>query len=406
MSLPRFIVLKSPDAETYLGYKHDNGNYNGYAEFTEPTVVSANAKFEVEIAKDGLVHIRSCTNNKYLERTRNPSITGNPMEEYWITITAKKPEEDQSKKSCTLFKPILEDSVYKNYRFVHVQSGCYLCLWPLATSELSRGVLANNSHVAANQYDIFEFWRRSPNWIWADSDDTEGTDKDTLFRAFKVDNKTIALLNLGNKMFCKRLTDEGKTSCLNAAVPSTTGEAYLRVQEPVLSRTIYNFRYDTENARVYNEQVVLVAKNSATNRTNQANTFDVKLSYTETSTSTWLAHFTLGLEAKVSFQVRVPFISETGVEISSEYETGIEWGETTTTATMMEVNHQVYVKPMTKVTVYLMMSHGMCDVPFVFTQKDTLYNGTVVTTDVIGNTFTGTNYYNIQYETKEEPLSS
>ncbi|TYJ44820.1 hypothetical protein E1A91_A02G010700v1 [Gossypium mustelinum] len=462
MSLPRFIVLKSPDAETYLGYKHDNGNYNGYAEFTEPTVVSANAKFEVEIDKDGLVHIRSCTNNKYLERTRNSSITRNPIEEYWITITAKKPEEDQSKKSCTLFKPILEDPVYKNYRFVHVQSGCYLCLWPLATSELSRGVLANNSHVAANQYDIFEvidweslvilpryvafegsndmflclteieghpylefscgdvgagsvpmevfymkngdirfkpvssdkFWRRSPNWIWADSDDTEGTDKDTLFRAFKVDNKTIALLNLGNKMFCKRLTDEGKTSCLNAAVHSTTGEAYLRVQEPVLSRTIYNFRYDTENARVYNEQVVLVAKNSATNRTNQANTFDVKLSYTETSTT------------KVSFQVRVPFISETGVEISSEYETGIEWGETTTTATMMEVNHQVYVKPMTKVTVYLMMSHGMCDVPFVFTQKDTLYNGTVVTTDVIGNTFTGTNYYNIQYETREESLSS
>ncbi|MBA0612241.1 hypothetical protein Godav_012870, partial [Gossypium davidsonii] len=161
---------------------------------------------------------------------------------------------------------------------------------------------------------------------------------------------------------------------------------------PVLSRTIYNFRYDTENARVYNEQVVLVAKNSATNRTTQANTLDVKLSYTEISTSTWLARFTLGLEAKVSFQVRVPFISETGVEISSKYETGIEWGETTTTATIMEVNHQVHVPPMTKVTVYLMMSHGMCDVFFVFTQKDTLYNGTVATTDVIGNnTFTGTN---------------
>ncbi|MBA0681285.1 hypothetical protein Goari_023102 [Gossypium aridum] len=208
-----------------------------------------------------------------------------------------------------------------------------------------------------------KFWRRSPNWIWADSDDTEGTDKDTLFRAFKVDNKTIALLNLGNNMFCKRLTDEGKTSCLNAAVPSITREAYLRVQEPVLSRTIYNFRYDTENARVYNEQVILVAKNSATNRTTQANTLDVKLSYTEISTSTWLAHFTLGLEAKVSFQVRVPFISKTGVEISSKYETGIEWGETTTTATIMEVNHQVHVPPMTKVTVYLMMSHGMCDVP-------------------------------------------
>ncbi|KAG4156647.1 hypothetical protein ERO13_D02G009400v2 [Gossypium hirsutum] len=474
MSLPRFIVLKSPGAETYLGSKHDNGKYNGYAEFTEPKVVSANAKFEVEFAKDGLVHIRSCTNNKYLKRTHNPYITEKPNEEYWITVTADKPEEDQSKESCTLFKPILEDPVYKNFRFVHVQSGCYLCLWPLAKSELGRGVLANNNHVDANRDDIFKvidweslvilpryvafkgnndmflrltqveghpylefssadvgagsvpmevfymkngdirikpvssdkFWRRSPNWIWADSNDTKGTDKDTLFRAFKVDSKTIALLNFGNNNFCKRLTTEGKTSCLNAAVPSITREAFLMVQEPVLSRQIYNLRYDTENARVYNEKVLVVAKNSATNRTTQANTLDVKLSYTETSTSTWLAHLTLGLETKATFQVGVPLIGEAGVEISSKFETGIEWGETKTTTTMMEVNHQVHVPPMTKVTVNLLMSHGVCDVPFVFTQKDTLYNGTVVTTDVIGNTFTGTNYYNIQYDTKEESLTS
>ncbi|MBA0737765.1 hypothetical protein Gogos_011212, partial [Gossypium gossypioides] len=156
----------------------------------------------------------------------------------------------------------------------------------------------------------------------------------------------------------------------------------------------------------YNEKVLVVAKNSATNHTTQANTLDVKLSYTETSTSTWLAHFTLGLETKATFQVGVPFIGEAGVEISSKFETGIEWGETKTTTTMMEVNHQVHVPPMTKVTVYLLMSHGVCDVPFVFTQKDTLYNGTVVTTDVTGNTFTGTNYYNIQYDTKEESLTS
>ncbi|XP_016752419.1 uncharacterized protein [Gossypium hirsutum] len=473
-SVPRFIVLKSSGAETYLGYKHDNGKYNGYAEFTEPTVVSANAKFEVEFAKDGLVHIRSCTNNKYLERTHNPSITGKPDEEYWITITADKPEEDRSKESCTLFEPILKDSVYKNFRFVHAQSGCYLCLWPLATSELGRGVLANNKNVADNGNDIFKvidweslvilpryvafkgnndmflrlshfeghpylefsstdvgagsvpmevfymkngdirikpvssdkFWWRSPNWIWADSNDTKGTDKDTRFRAFKVDNKTIALLNLGNNKFCKRLTIEGKTNCLNAAVPSITREAFLMVQEPVLSRKIYNLRYDIENALVYNKKVLVLAENSATNRTTQANTLDVKLSYTETNTSTWLAHFTLGLETKATFEVGVPLIGKAGVEISSKLEAGIEWGETKTTTTVMEANHQAHVRPMTKVTVYLSISHGTCDVPFVFTQKDTLYSGTVVTTDVTGNTFTGANYYNIQYDTKEEPITS
>ncbi|MBA0876990.1 hypothetical protein Goshw_010654 [Gossypium schwendimanii] len=131
MTLPRFIVLKSPCAETYLGYKHDNGNYYDYTEFTEPKVVSANAKFEVEFAKDGLVHIRSCTNNKYLERIHNPSITGKPDEEYWITIIADKLEEDRSK---------------------------------------DRGVLANNKNVADNGNDIFkvidwESWVILPRYV-------------------------------------------------------------------------------------------------------------------------------------------------------------------------------------------------------------------------------------------------
>ncbi|KAK5841257.1 uncharacterized protein LOC108475101 [Gossypium arboreum] len=472
MTLPRFIVLKAPDAENYLRYKPRNGTYKGYAEFTATTVVSANAKFEVEFAKNGLVHIRSCTKNKYLKRTH----TGGPNEGYWITITADQPEEDQSKESCTLFEPILEDSLHGNYRFVHVQSGHYLCLWPLATSELHRGVLANHNRVADNQNDIFkvidweslvilpryvafkgnnnkflrltevgdqpslEFsgkdvggdsvtmkvvhrkngdiriktvssdrvWRSSPNRVLLDSDETKGDDQNTHFRAFKVDSKTIALRNVGNRLFCncKRDINRETTDILAATDPSITKETYLRVLEPVLSRTIYNFRYNTKNARIYKEKVLVVAQNSATNRTTQASTLDVKLSYSMTNTSTWLAHFTLGLETKATFQVGVPFIGETGVEISLEYETGIEWGKTKTMTTDMTVTHQVRVPPMTKVTVYLKMTNGTCDVPFVFTQKDTLHNGTFVTTDVLGNSFTGTNYYNIQYDSKEEPLTS
>ncbi|TYJ44826.1 hypothetical protein E1A91_A02G011300v1 [Gossypium mustelinum] len=470
MTLPRFIVLKAPDAEKYLRCRPGNGIYKGYATFTEKMAVSADAKFEVEFAKNGLVHIRSCTKNKYLKRTHNPSITRREDEEYWITITADKPEEDTKKESCTLFKPILEDSLHGNYRFVHVQSGHYLCLWPLATGYLKRGVLANPNRAADNQNDIFKvidweslvilpkfvafkgknnmflglteageqrlkfscgdvgdhhvtmevfyrnngdirikpvssdrFWRSSPNRIRVDSDENKCKDKDTHFRAFKVDGKTIALRNVGNEKFCDLKETTGD---LAATVPSITKETYLCVLDPVLSRTIYNLRYDTENARVYNEKVLVVAQNSATNRTTQAKTLDVKLSYNETNTSTWLAHFTLGLETKATFQVGVPFIGETGVEISSKYETGIKWGKTKTMTTDKEVTHQVSVPPMTKVTVYLKMTYGTCDVPFVFTQKDTLYNGTFVVTDVLGNTFTGTNYYNIQCDSKEEPLTS
>ncbi|KAE8702927.1 hypothetical protein F3Y22_tig00110478pilonHSYRG00046 [Hibiscus syriacus] len=325
MTLPRFVVLRSVAAKAYLSFKKENDLYGGYAEFSEPMVVSPDAKFEVDSAKGGLVHIRSCATNNYLERTQDDSVSGKPDEKYWITVTADRKEEDQSKEWCTLFKPVEEDAVNKTYRFVHVQSGCYLCLRLNPSSDVSAGVLANSTTVDADGNDIFrvidwdslvilpkfvafkgnndqylrlieighpylqfsgedigdtsaamevsytsngtilikpinskKYWRRSPNWIWVDSDDTVGNDKDTLFRPFKVDSKTISLLNLGNNMFCKRLTTEGKTNCLNAAIPSATKESYLKVEEPVLSRKIENLTCLTENSRIYDETVQLV----------------------------------------------------------------------------------------------------------------------------------------------------
>ncbi|XWS08005.1 hypothetical protein CRYUN_Cryun41cG0039900 [Craigia yunnanensis] len=478
LALPRFIVLQANTKNEYLGFIHENGKSNqGYLQFSETQVLSPYAKFEVEIAegsgKDALIHIRSCQNNKYWERTKNLSITGNPAEQYWITATANKPEEDQSKESCTLFKPISVDTVTKTVRIMHVQSGCYLCLWGLpAPSPLY--VLANYKVFDHQYQDIFtiidwgsllilpkfvafkgdngqylclrqieghpylqfatndigdstvtmeifatndgnvrikptssnKFWRRSPNWIWADSSDTSSNNKDTLFRPFKVDNQTIGLLNLGNNYFCKRLTTEGKTSCLNADVPSVTNEAQLRVEEPVLERQIYNIKYNLDNSRVYDETVLIVAKNSASNYSQQSNTLDVKLSYTDTKTNTWKNNFSLKLGAKATFDIGFPLIFEGKIELSGEIQSGIEWGETKTTTTIVEVVHKVVVPPMTKVTVNLIATNGKCDVPFTFTQRDTIYNGNTVISEVQGGTYTGSNYYNTDFQTKEEPLSS
>ncbi|XWS08004.1 hypothetical protein CRYUN_Cryun41cG0039800 [Craigia yunnanensis] len=415
LALPRFIVLQANTKNEYLGFIHENGKSNqGYLQFSETQVLSPYAKFEVEIAegsgKDALIHIRSCQNNKYWERPKNLSITGNPAEQYWITATANKPEEDQSKESCTLFKPIFVDTVTKKVRIMHVQSGCYLCLWGLpAPSPLY--VLANYKVFYHQYQDIFtiidwgsllilpkyvafkgnndqylclrqieghpylqfasddigdstvtmeifvtndgdvrikptssnKFWRRSPNWIWADSDDTSSNNKDILFRPIKVDNQTI---------------------------------------------------------------VLIVAKNSASNYSQQSNTLDVKLSYTDTKTNTWKNNFSLKLRAKATFDVGFPLIFEGKIELSGEVQSGIEWGETKTTTTVVEVVHKVVVPPMTKVTVNLIATNGKCDVPFTFTQRYTLYNGNTVISEMQGGTYTGSNYYNTDFQTKEEPLSS
>ncbi|XP_022723820.1 uncharacterized protein LOC111280671 [Durio zibethinus] len=482
LTLPTFMVLRSDEKNEYLGFIHENGKSDGYLEFSEAQAVSPYAKFEVEMAagagKDGMVHIRSCQNNKYWVRTKNLSATETPGEGYWITATASKPEEDQSKESCTLFKPISVDPVTNTVRIIHVQSECYLCLWRLINSNPKPGdrcVLAYYKHFDGNSRDIFtiidwesllilpkyvafkgnngqylclrwieyhpyltfatddigdstvpceifvthngnirikptcseKFWRLSPNWIWADSDDgatTVNIPVDTLFRPVKVDNRTIALINLANNNFCKSITMEGKTNCLKAAVPSVTRDAQLTVEEPVMTRQIHNVKYKLDYSRVYDERIIVAAKNSASNYSQQSSTLDVKLSYTDTKTSTWKTNFSLKLGAKATIDVNLPLIFEGKIELSGEVQSGIEWGETKTITTVVEVVHKVVVPPMTKVTVDLIATNGKCDVPFSFTQRDTLYNGTTVTTEVQGGTYTGSNYYNISFETKEEKL--
>ncbi|TYG77846.1 hypothetical protein ES288_D02G008700v1 [Gossypium darwinii] len=461
-SSPRFIVLKSHQNNKYLGFDHEKGDYkDGYLKFSETRVASPYAKFEVEIAQrggiDGLVHIRSSQNNKYLV-----------SDETRITATARKPEEDRSKKSCTLFKLISVDDSATDVQIVHVQSrkhlwviretpnlftsehldeysrdmftiidceslvflprhvafkgnnGQYLCLRQIGGHpylQFSSGDIGdagvtmevfmnNDGSIRIKPAGSNKFWRRSPNWIWADSDDTTSNNKDTLFRAFKVNDQTIALRNLGNNNFCKSLSKEGKTNCLNADVSSITKEVQLRVEVPVLERKFYNIKYDLDNCRIYDESKLVIAMNSASNYTRKSESLELKLSYTDTHTRTWKANVSLKVGAKATMKFGLPKIFEGSIELSGEIQTGFEWEDTKTVTSMMDVLHKVVVPPMTKVTVNLTAINGTCDVPFTYMQKDTLYNGNIVISEVQGGTYTGSNYYSLNFQTKEESLSS
>ncbi|MBA0585159.1 uncharacterized protein LOC128039700 [Gossypium raimondii] len=470
LALPNFIVLQPVDKIDYLGYIHEGGDHDGYLRFMEPQAASPYAKFEIEFsASNDFVHIRSCQNNKYWERKQILSISGG----YWVTATADKKEDDQSKESCTLFKVTSVDHAMNTVRIMHVQSGCYLCCWRWDSEKYTRGMYSFYTTHDQNGFDIFKFidwnsllilprfvafkgynnkylclrrvewdlpymqfssddigdstvaleifptddgyvrikpvctdkfWRRSPNWIWADSNDSSSKNTDTVFRPVRSDNKTIGLINLGNNAFCKSLTTEGKSDCLNAATYSLTKEARLIVEEPVLSREIYGVKYHLGNSRVYGEIVLIVAKNSASNFSNEPATLDVKLSYTDIKTTNWKNSFSLKLGTKATMDFNIPLIFEGKVELSGEVQTGIDWGETNTTTTVVDVVYKVTVPPRTKVIVCIIATKGMCDVPFTYMQRDTLYDGTSVTNEIQGGTYTGSNYYSTNFEAKEEAL--
>ncbi|KAK8703614.1 hypothetical protein V6N13_047264 [Hibiscus sabdariffa] len=102
--------------------------------------------------------------------------------------------------------------------------------------------------------------------------------------------------------------------------------------------------------------------------------------------------------SKLSQQSRLG--DEPKIEVSGEVQTEVEWGETKTSTTVVEVVHKVVVPPMTKVTVNLVATKGTCDVPFTYMQRDTLYDGSIVTSEIEGGTYTGSNYYNIDFVTR------
>ncbi|CAN1852750.1 MLP-like protein 423 [Linum perenne] len=130
--LPKFVVIKSRYNHKYLRYRSERGEQHGFLQFSleddkASAVANQYTKFEVRKARsgDGLVHLKCCYNNKYLVRS---SAT-----KWWISATANNVEEDASKWSCTLFKPVYVNNegggATRMVRFWHVQLQHYACLF-------------------------------------------------------------------------------------------------------------------------------------------------------------------------------------------------------------------------------------------------------------------------------------
>ncbi|KAM7513911.1 hypothetical protein LguiA_003494 [Lonicera macranthoides] len=250
------------------------------------------------------------------------------------------------------------------------------------------------------------FWKRNSNsWICADSKGTSNTNSDTLFWPVKVDHiNVVALRNSGNNNFCRRLTSEGKTSCLSASISTIAKEARLRVEELVLSRNIYNVNYRLMDARIYSQSVLTMATGDAINTTQVQNDVEVKLSYTERKNQTWNASVSLKLGIKTNVNAGIPLIAGGSIEISTEFTGQYQWGKTEESSTTVESTYKVPVPPMSKVRVSLLATKASCDVPFSYSQRDSLINGTHITHPMDDGVYTGINYFNFRYETKQEKL--
>ncbi|KAJ4839495.1 hypothetical protein Tsubulata_027899 [Turnera subulata] len=481
--------MKAVYNNKYLSIVHEEGDTTKrrFLKFDGDEVVSPYTKFEVERAKcglGGLVHLRCCYNNKYLQVNH----TGTTIHDrYLLCAMGEEPEEDQSKWTCTLLKPVCADQGdASRVRFWHVQRKAYvsglkmenslynnnLCLsaeevgggngyhpcqellvtdWDslvilpryIALTEFGYSYLGacsiqghpclqfspsfnNGDPTVVNQLftngdgsvriksvHFGKFWRRTDhyNYIWVDADDeTSCDDPDCLFWPVKVDydQNVIALQNLGNKMFVKRFTLYGgrrfsMESGLSAFHTSVLGMGRMGVEEAVVSRRIYNVRFRAEDARIYNQHIEKLATGLiAGGSILDAKVEDIVLTYTDSKKSTWNNIVSLKFGVKTHIRSEVPFVENGKVEILDDFEGECCWGEVRTVDKKMESVVKAVVKPLSSVKIVLKAARAHCDVPFSYTQCDTLLNGEQVLYEMDDGVYTGINYFNFQTEITDE----
>ncbi|KAI9072166.1 hypothetical protein K1719_045865 [Acacia pycnantha] len=267
------------------------------------------------------------------------------QEEQCIFAGANEPEENESKWSCTLFKPNYVDVDARRVQFFHVQVGRYsqvkilepyFYLYVGSNDSVDyvykiidwESLLIMPKHVAfkgdngqclsARWIDGHQYLQFASNdvgdptvvnEIFTTHDGSIRVKSDYFGKFWRVDNNVVALRNLGNDYFCKRLTSRGMTNCLNAGVSTISKEAQIEVENVVISKQIYNVNFYLLDARIYSKRVLTMATGVVINRTQEPNNVEVKLSYTKTKSSTWNASVSLKMGVKTNFKANVPFIA-------------------------------------------------------------------------------------------------
>ncbi|KAF5728230.1 hypothetical protein HS088_TW21G00375 [Tripterygium wilfordii] len=466
MALPRFIVLKATYNKKYLRYLDRDGVDHGYLGFTEEDVISPYAKHQVEMAKceKGLVNIRCCYNNKFWARasesTEWVSATADKPEEdkskwsctlfkviyvnpdadiirlrhiqldhdacescgygSWLNAKALGVDISDKRNEFTVidWESLLilpkhitlkgDNGMYLSSRLIHGDNCLRFDSCDIGDAAVKHTVFTNGDGSISIKSDYFgKYWELDckNKGVYADAEGTV-TDKATYFMPIRVGNNVIALRNLITNDFCNRLvTDSDFDSVLLSSASNINKLARFEVEEAVLSRRIYNISFRLDEARIYNENKVSMASGEAVNMTQDSNTVNLKLSYTETKSSTWNNSVGVNAGVKTTIVTGIPFIFEGKVEVSLEGSYTHEWGGSVTSTNEVETMYTATVPKENTVRVSLMATQGTCDVPFSYTQRDTLFDGRKITYDKDDGLYTGINCYHFNYKSEAEKQS-
>ncbi|KAM6576887.1 hypothetical protein CsatB_028724 [Cannabis sativa] len=253
------------------------------------------------------------------------------------------------------------------------------------------------------------FWTRVDyGWISAVADyrDTNTS----LFWPVKVADSAVALLyknyTSSEDRYIQICTDDKYTDVLKANGPKINSYTKLVVLETAGSRSIYGIDFRPEEGRIYNVKALEKAHASAENHDEKEdNTISLTFSYKNSSSTTFSASVSLKVGVQTSLEVdEIPLVAKEKIECSYELTGTVGWQKTNTVETTTESTYTVKVPPMTRTIVTLVATQGMCDVPFSYTQRDILHDGTVIIHKLNDGIFTGLNTFNMDFIARNEKL--
>ncbi|CAN1253324.1 hypothetical protein LINPERPRIM_LOCUS8286 [Linum perenne] len=393
-TLPKFVVFYSTAGRgkywTYL-----TNDARDYIVLEGTKASDPGSRFEIEQSKvhPSMVHIRCSFNNKYLRQQSNSSNS--------IVAEADKPEDDQTMWSSTLFLPEFISSSLEapnNVSFLHVNLGLYLF-------DTNYNIIASSS-TSTNPRCQFQFvdWESLvtlPKHLTFHGDNgkylgllLEETGAGLRFEVGDLTDKTIVheVVSL----------PDGTVRVKNVSQGS-----YWKL-ELVESRRIEDIKFNLSNGNdwVYDitNNVILNPGQDVSNDSNTTRTFDVKISYKDTKTSSTWTSINSSLKTGPIVTIKpdqIPHITDSSkIELTTPFQESYVWGETTTKNSHEFKVKQVKLEPMTMVTIKLLATVGTCHVPLTYTRYDVLdeTTGQEETHMMDDGVYTGTNYFNFTFE--------
>ncbi|XP_026430881.1 natterin-3-like [Papaver somniferum] len=245
------------------------------------------------------------------------------------------------------------------------------------------------------------YWKymADSSWVLLKQASTTVHDCNTVFLPTKLGDNRIIMKCLENGKYCNR-----HENCLATLNTWPDDWSTMEIEEPVISRKIDNVRYHFTDGRRYDEKTVALITDDSINRTRHPLTSEINLKTTVSDTTNWSNSVGLKVGVEMSIAASVPLVSEASFTISTEVSGSWDWGETQTKSQEVGSVRTIIVPPMTILKASLMATRCSCDVPYSYTQRDVLKNGSTKVSEKNDGLFTAHNGYGYQYEVVELPL--